>query len=163
MPINRCQLLLWAATAATLPSVVFAHDDDAAEAAVKEYQRVALEWVATRGTTKEKGAYKRMNLERLRVIEQGSAAIKHLVPMLQHKQVNLRRGTAIALFGIVQANKVKDRKLLDTILLQMIQEADIKARSNLYHVASALIDNLTERESTSKVDVGTDDITNADD
>lgn len=139
--INRA-LLLGSLLFTLLPTPVFAQKDGAALAEVNKFKQLTLQWVETFGTVREKAAGKLKDQQRQRVVKTGNSAIKHLVPLLKHTQVNLRRGTAIALLFIIEKNKIKDRKLLDSILLRMIEDEDIKTRSNLYHVANALIANL---------------------
>lgn len=53
----------------------------------------------------------------------------------------------------MQQHDVRDRQLLDAVLLRMVEEEDIKSRSNLYHVADTLMRNLLADGSAAKTDI----------
>jgi hypothetical protein len=132
-------------------SAVFAEEEkDPAKLEVAAFEKTALEWVGSFGTRNLVRLQEQMEAQRNRVIEVGEPAIPHLLKLLEHKQVNVRRGSAIALNSIVRNNKTRDRKLLKQVLLRMVEDDDIKARSNLYHVANQLIGNLNSKEELSK-------------
>lgn len=146
--MNSHLLIVFAAISSCC-SIAFCDEPDkpkkigAVKQQIELYEQTALKWIDAFGTDQEDVLHKRMKAERNRVIEIGEPAIPHLCILLKHKQVNVRRGSGIALSLIVQQQDVRDEKLLDDILLRMIYEEDIKSRSNLYHVARGIIKNRT--------------------
>jgi hypothetical protein len=108
---------------------------------VSAFRDAVVVWIEAIGTPAEERLHKAMESQRDRVIAHGPLAIPHVKPLLKDEQVNVRRGAAIALLFIVERNKVHDEKLLDGVLLRMVEDTDIKTRSNLYHVVNALIAN----------------------
>lgn len=121
---------------------------DTAKQQVNVLEEMILKYVGALGTENEETLSDQMWQQRSSVVKLGEPAIPHLRDLLKHKQVNVRRGAAIAMSMIVEKQKIRDRKLLDQVLLRMIEEDDIKARSNLYHVANGIIDNLQPKLKT---------------
>lgn len=119
-----------------------AEPQDIVKQEVKAFESLVLKAIAGLGSDVEERLLGQMRLQREKVIAIGEPAIPHLCKLLKHEQVNVRRGSAIALSFIVEQQKVQDEKLLDFVLLRMVEDEDIKARNNLYHVANAVIDNL---------------------
>ena len=114
---------------------------DIAKKDVDLFEAVVLKWIAALGTNDGKTLEKQMNEQRTKVIKLGEPAVPRVCELLKHKQVNIRRGSAIILMEIAEQQKVRDEKLLDLVLLRMVEDEDIKSRNNLYHVASILIQN----------------------
>ena len=112
---------------------------------VKDLEQATLSYVASVGTVKEAAARKLAATKRQLVASHGRPAIKPLMKLLTHKQVNVRRGAAITLMYSVEKHGIDDEKLLDTVLRRMIEDPDIKCRSNLYHVVNAIVANIKKR------------------
>lgn len=116
------------------------------QAVAQNYAGAILHWVDVEGTRDEDGAYARMIELRRDLVAAGPAAIEEVVLHLEHEHPNVRRGNAIALLAIVDENKVTSQILLDKVLRRMVEDPDLKTRSNLYHVSRKLIDNLREAD-----------------
>ena len=112
---------------------------------VEAFEQSTLLYIESLGTDKEKPARAAMEEKRRLVVSHGSRAIEPLTKLFTHKQVNVRRGTAITLLLTIERHGIDDEKLLDKVLLRMIEDPDIKCRSNLYHVVKAIIANIKKR------------------
>lgn len=133
-------ILMWTATATADKA------KERIQAKAQAYADAILQWVDVEGTGDEDGAYARMIELRKDLVAAGPPAIEEVVLHLEHEHPNVRRGNAIALLAIVDENNVTSQILLDKVLLRMVEDPDLKTRSNLYHVSRKLINNLREQD-----------------
>lgn len=136
-------------TLVLLASAVFVQDQNIpakkARDAVTKFEQRLLKWDHSLGTPNEPSLQKAADTQRAIVVRIGGPTTKYLRLSIAHKNVRVRRGSAIALIMIADKHKITDRKLLDAVLLRMVKDDDIKVRSNLYHVASTIIANIAKR------------------
>lgn len=114
----------------------------------REFERVVLIWAEQEGTPHEADAYEQMTAHRKALVALGPAAIEEVVLLLEHEHENVRRGSAIALLGIVDEHRLASQILLDKVLLRMVEDPDLKTRNNLYHVSRKLIAHLRTDDRT---------------
>lgn len=112
----------------------------------EQFELAVTKWVQVEGTPTEADAYQSMVAARDALKAQGPRAIDEVVILLEHKQENIRRGSAIVLLSIVEEHRLDSQILLDKMLLRMVEDSDLKTRHNLYHVSRKLIANIRQSD-----------------
>ncbi len=71
-------------------------------------------------------------------------ALPAAMERLRDENVNVRRAAAIICYRIIEKADLPDRDLLDVFLQRMVDETDLKCRSNLSRVVRLLVEDVVE-------------------